>query len=76
MDNDEVKHLGCEHKWIMYHCTCSPCDWDQICIKLGTKRYILKAEKMISLLAGLKVSSLACTCVFYRPENSKDTTWK
>ena len=49
----------------------SPWDQDQIGIKLGTD-YILYQKlasfmlKMISMVTGLKVSSLACKCVFYR----------
>ena len=35
---------------------------------LYTKRLQLLHRKGISMLTGLKVSSLTCKCVFYRPE--------
>ena len=55
----------------IHHSSCSPCDWDQI----GNKTcYILKVRKRISTLTDLKVSSLACNPVFYKPENAKVTT--
>ena len=45
-------------------------DWDQIGIKLETELIIYEKlanfmYKMIYMLACLKVSSLACKCVFY-----------
>ena len=48
-----------------------PWDWDQIGIKLETELTIYEKlasfmYKMIYMLAGLKVSSLACKCIFYR----------
>ena len=52
-------------------------DWDQIGIKLETELIIYEklanfTYKMIYMLAGLKVSSLACKCVFYRTrQNAK-----
>ena len=35
-----------------------------------TKSKLSLRRKMISMLTDLKVSSLACKCVFYRPENN------
>ena len=44
-------------------------------IKLGTRHVIhqklaILGRKRISMLTGLKVSSLACKCVFYSPEHN------
>ena len=65
------KYLCCESKEIIHHSSCSPCDWDQI----GNKTcYIPKVRKRISTLTDLKVASLACNPVFYKPENAKVTT--
>ena len=63
------EYLRYEIKWIIHHSTySSPCDWDQI----GNKTfYILKVRKRISMLTDLKVSSLACKHIFYKPENAK-----
>ena len=46
----------------------------QIGVKLRTKPFIYQnlanlCRKWISMLTGLKVSSLACKCVFYRPKH-------
>ena len=67
--HEEVdEYLRCESKWIIHHSTCSSCDWD----KIGNKTcYILKVRKRISMLTDLKVSSLACKHIFYKPENAK-----
>ena len=67
--HEEVdEYLRCESKWIIHHSTCSPCDWNQI----GNKTfYILKVRKRISMLTDLKVSSLACKHIFYKPKNAK-----
>ena len=62
------EYLRCESKWIIDHSTCSPCDWNQIENKTF---YILKVRKRISMLTDLKVSSLACKHIFYKPENAK-----
>ena len=37
---------------------------------LCNKSWLTLRRKMISILTGLKVSSLACKCVFYRPEHN------
>ena len=37
---------------------------------LYTKRWQITCRKRISMLTSLKVSSLACKCVFYRPEHN------
>ena len=55
--------------------TYSPCDRGQIGIKLGqnmlyTKYWQILCRKSISMLTGLKLSSLAYKCVFYRPEHN------
>ena len=59
--------------------------WDQgqISIKLGQNRLYNESQqifcrKKMSMLTGLKVSSLAYNYVFYRPEHNakgKGTTW-
>ena len=58
----------------------TPWNWEQIGTKLRTKYAIYQKlanlhRKKISMLSDLKVSSLTCKCVFYRPEhNSKGGT--
>ena len=55
---------------------CSPWDWDHVDIKLGTKHVMQQKlanftyRKRISMLTALKVSSLTCTCVSYKPEHN------
>ena len=34
------------------------------------KKNVVCTRKRLSMLTGLKVSSLACKCVFYRPEHN------
>ena len=56
----------------------SPQNWGQITIKLGTKRVIQqqlilcrkKKYIYIYMLTGLKMSSLACKCIFSRSEHN------
>ena len=53
----------------------SPWDRSQDGIKLGAKPAIYQKlanfnEKRVSMLTGLEISSLACKCVFYRPEDN------
>ena len=43
----------------------SPCDWDQTENKICQQTFF---RKKVSMLTGLKVSSLAQKCVFFRPE--------
>ena len=43
-------------------------NWEQNI--LYTKTYQILHRKMISMLTGLKVSSLACRCAFYRREHN------
>ena len=50
-----------------FHTVNSPRDWNQIVIKLGTKHVIYQKLAKLSILAGFKVSFLACKCVLYRP---------
>ena len=64
------EYLRCESKWVIHHSSCSPCDWDQLENKTS---YIIKVRKRISMLTDLKVSSLACDRVFYKPENVQET---
>ena len=59
-----------------YDQSCSSWDWGQTGIKFGTKHGIYNKSqqsiyrKRISMLTGLKVLSLTCKCVFYRPEHN------
>ena len=54
----------------------SPWDRGQTYIKLGTKHVVTKVSKFYVekyldyILTGLKVSSLVCKCVFYRPKHN------
>ena len=59
-------------KFCSITCFWSPWDRGEISIKVGTKHVIwnLKVIKRITMLTGLKVSSLACKCVFYRRQHN------
>ena len=45
-------------------------NWYQIQKKTYTKSFQILCRKKISMLTGLKVSPLACKCVFYRPDHN------
>ena len=53
----------------------SPWDWNQIDIKLGTEHIIYQMLPNFIYIkrTDLKVSSLACKCVFYRTK--QNTKW-